>query len=253
MFYFFSKVITAFLRPLFWLMILLLWNLFTKNSRLKKRLTLVLLSLMFLCSNKIVVNELAILWEDNDQPVKFKTKTALVLGGFSNWDDKRKTLVFSSAAERLFKAIELYQKHLIDTIFISGGNASAIGKTYPEAYFARKYLVEMGIDSSKIFEESQSKSTIENAEEIKKILNHNHLQHREFLLITSAFHMKRAKACFAKNKLKVVGMPVQFIGNPSREYLISDFFFPSSQALMHFDLIVKEWFGWLGYKLARKI
>lgn len=248
-----GKLVTALMRPLLWMILIPLLAAFKlKDPKKKKRWLIVCAVIGFLCSNKIVVNELAILWETKTCELKKLPRTALVLGGFCEYDGERNKIVFTDAGERLFKAIELYNKKLIDTIIISGGTGDVFSSRNPEALYAYRYLVDMGMDSTRILYEPKSKNTDENAKNTKVLLQKiNH--HGKVLLITSAFHMKRSVACFNKQKIPVVAYPVHFISSKKRGYYFTDYFLPQSHALHRFDLISKEWVGYLAYKITGKI
>lgn len=248
-----GKLITALIRPLFWMILIPLIAAFKiKNPKKKKIWLLIAVGIGFLCSNKIVVNEFALLWETDACELKTLPKTAIVLGGFCEYDGDRKKIVFTDAGERLFKAIELYHKKQIDTIIISGGTGDVFSMRNPEAYYAYRYLADLGIDSTHILYETQSKNTDQNAINTKKLLDKmNH--HGKILLITSAFHMKRSEGCFRKREMDIVPYPVHFIGSKGRGYYFADYFLPQSHALHRFDLISKEWIGYLAYKITGKL
>jgi len=251
-FFIVSKILTTLLRPLFWLLVLLLWSFFAKKPKWKTLLVAIALALVFLSSNKVLVNELAILWEPSHLgKTAANPRVAVVLGGFSDYDEYRHEVVLTEAAARLYKAIELFKNHTIDTIIVSGGAASITGKIRPESIYARRYLIGMGIDSAKILIDTISINTYENAVETAKILKSAHSMGPVYL-ITTASHMPRAKATFSKAGIVVVPKPVQFFSNPARHYILSDWFIPSSEALRKFDAMAKEWVGVVAYKLSGK-
>jgi uncharacterized SAM-binding protein YcdF (DUF218 family) len=250
MFFIISKILVVFFRPLFWIAVLTLWALLTKNARRKKVLGIVTLCLAFLCSNKVLVNELAILWEPDKNVQENYPKTAVVLGGFANMDTYRNEVAMTEAAERIYRAMALFRSGKIDTIIVSGGAASITGKLKPESIYVRQYLLQQGFDSGRIFIDTSSKNTFENARETAKILQK--LGNRKVLLITSAFHIPRSVKCFQKAGVQVLPHSVQFISNPKRGYIFSDYVVPSSEALFHFDALIKEWVGYAVYRISGK-
>lgn len=251
MFFVVSKVFTVLLRPLFWVLIASAWAFFTKKNNRRKWLAAMAFLLIFIPSNKVIVNELAILWEPENEEIPSGVRKAVVLGGFADFDEYRRTVTMSEAAERLFKAMEMYRKHQIDTIIISGGAASITGKIRPESIYARQYMINQGIDSSIIFIDTQSINTFENAVHTEKLIRQNGMS-RSVVLITTASHMPRAKRCFKKAELDVFPKGVQYFSNPNRGYIFSDYFIPSSEALKKFDALMKEWVGYLVYRISGK-
>lgn len=229
-----------------------IWALLAKKPKTKKILLIVLISVAFLTSNKVVVNELSLMWESEIQPLQSNhPRTALVLGGYAEWDESRNKVQMAEAADRLYEAILLYKSQQIDTFIISGGAATLNKKRKPESVYVRDYLKQMGVPASIILIDSTSKNTWENAVNSKKILDaHSHAA--PVLLITSAIHMPRARRTFKKCRVNFVAYPVHFISNPARGYTIGDYLVPSTEALSQFDAIIKECVGLLVYKLSGK-
>jgi uncharacterized SAM-binding protein YcdF (DUF218 family) len=252
-FYIFSKFVIIFFRPLFWVILLPLIALFVRRPRLKKGLIITGICLGFLCSNRIFVNELALAWEPGyvkeGEPLP---RIAVVLGGFAEYDASRKTISISEEGERIYKAMELYRRGLIDTIVISGGPASYFGTQNSEAFYARRYLIALGVDSNRVFAESRSMNTHENAIN-SKILLDRIAPGRPVLIISSAFHIPRALKCFSRQGLKCKGYPVHFISKPSRGYLPGDYVIPWAPAMVEFDQLSKEWIGYFGYWVTGKL
>src|SRR5690242_13695644 len=137
MFFLISKILVVFFRPLFWIALLTLLALLTSDAKRKKVMLIIAFCLAFLCANKVLVNELAILWEPDKNPVDTYPRTAVVLGGFANKDEYRNEVVMTEAAERIFRALALYHSRKIDTIIVSGGAASITGKLRPESMYVR--------------------------------------------------------------------------------------------------------------------
>jgi uncharacterized SAM-binding protein YcdF (DUF218 family) len=251
MFFIISKILVVLIRPLFWILVLLIWALAGKKPVRRKWLLGISAGLLIVSANKVIVNELAIMWEPGANKVQTLPRTAVVLGGFSKYDEYRNQIAISEAGERLFKVVELYKSRLIDTIIISGGAASLTGQIRPESIYARIYLIKLGIDSNHIWIDSQSLNTHENALQTAAILR-KWGEIRPVTLITSAFHMKRSVKTFQKAGIPVVPMPVQFVSNPNRGYIFSDYLVPSSEALFHFDAFIKEFVGYAVYRITGK-
>ena len=194
---------------------------------------------------------MAMAWEPDEKIATHLPRIAVLLGGFSKYDEYRNPIAISEAGSRLFKAVELFNQKKIDTIIISGGAASLTGQIRPEAVYAKQYLMDLGIKYKCIFVDSTSKNTHENAVNSKKILDKLGYT-QEVLLITSAYHMRRSISTFKRADIKVIPYSVQYISNPNRGYKINDFLLPSSEALFHFDALIKEWVGFCVYKITGK-
>ena len=73
------------------------------------------------------------------------------------------------------------------------------------------------------------------------------------LLVTSAWHMSRAKLLFDRAGFDVVPAPTDFEMSCALERPVKfEDFFPSAEALMRNSYAVKEWVGNAGYRLLRR-
>lgn len=97
---------------------------------------------------------------------------------------------------RLDKAIEYHYKNPDALIVVTGGQG--VQETVTEAYAMEKYLVQNGVDNSKILKEEKAKSTFENMKYSKKILDDYFLNDYSIVVITNNFHVFRG-ATMAKN------------------------------------------------------
>lgn len=82
-------------------------------------------------------------------------------------------------------------------IILCGGLSES--NTITEAELMEKYLLEKGIDSSKIIKEDSSATTIENIENARVFLNNND----NILLISSSYHCLRARLLCIKQGINV--------------------------------------------------
>lgn len=192
-------------------------------------------------------------WET--EPVSNRGKlpgTAVVLGGYAEWDQLRNRVQFSEASDRLFSPVRLFVSGQIRTFILSGGAASLTGRTKPEADYVKPVLLGFGVPDSAILIENKSRNTHENAVFTKELLRKNGITDT-VLLVTSAFHMRRASAVFNKAGIPVKAYPVHFISDYGRGYFLPDWFMPSSEALFRFDALVKELIGYMVYDITGKL
>ena len=249
--FYLGKAFTLFLHPLTWMVLFFIVALARKKT-MPRKVYYILGLLIFLSSNKVFVNTMALSLENTAPNVENELpKTAVVLGGYCSWDDTRHTINFYPAADRLFKAIELYKKGKVNTLLLTGGIVYESKKRKSEALVAKDYLMNLGIPEKDIITEPNSKSTYENAIESQKILGK--VGEKGITLITSATHMPRAMACFKKQGLIVTPYSTDYKTSKSNSFVWFDYFIPSATALVTFDAVVKEWFGLLAYKITGKI
>jgi len=106
---------------------------------------------------------------------------------------------------RIVTAVRV-QKKLDVPIIVSGGRIYQ--NVNSEAQIARRFMVDLGVAERQIITEENARDTYENAKYTKEIcLKENY--HKP-ILITSAFHMKRALLSFKKVGLDVIPYPAGF-------------------------------------------
>jgi uncharacterized SAM-binding protein YcdF (DUF218 family) len=231
---------------------LLIWAYVTKLPERRKKLVFVSLLILFLASNKVLVNEMTRAWELEPRKEASIPETAVILGGYAEFDAHRNRVQMSDAADRLYSVVNLYQQKRIKRIILSGGSSSVTGRTKPEADYVLPILKNYGIPDSSVIKESKSRNTHENALNTAKILKEKHIE-GPILLVTSSFHMRRSMGTFTKAGIDVTPYPVHFISDYGRGYFLPDFFIPSSEALFRCDAIIKEWVGYLAYAITGKL
>lgn len=125
-------------------------------------------------------------------------------------------------ADRLDKAIDVYNKAINEPIMIpSGGRGS--DERISEADAMKEYLIKNGIPEERIITEDQSTTTFENLRNAKQIIDRRD-GCKNTVLVTSNYHVYRALRYCRKIKLKCVGVGsrVAFYYWPSamiREYI----------------------------------
>jgi len=114
--------------------------------------------------------------------------------------------------------------------------------TSKEALGVKRFFVNRGLKEENIVIEDQSRTTWENVRNVKKIVGE-----KPFFLVTSAYHMERARREFEKLGANPIPAPTDF----KREigpYTIIDYF-PNPRDLRNSNLAVHEYFGIVFYKL----
>ncbi len=218
---------------------------------------LIALGILFVTGNSVLINEMALLWEPlpyqvNGKMDMPKARVCVTLGGYSGFDHERNRMGFSNASERFFTPLKGMINQTVDTVILTGGSASVISKKYYESIYAKNLMKEFGIKENRIFIDAKSRNTYENAIETKRILDSLQVTD-SVILITSAFHMNRAEACFQKAGVKFIPYPVHYIGNATRDYDIEAFLVPSAGAINDFQTMFREWIGIISYKMTGKI
>jgi len=91
---------------------------------------------------------------------------------------------------RLDTAAKVLNKYPDIICVVAGGQGP--DETVPEAAVMKKYLVDKGIDESRIFEEAGSSTSFENLKFTKKIIEDNNLKHEDIIIVTNEYHIPRS-------------------------------------------------------------
>ncbi|MEO6537290.1 MAG: YdcF family protein [Ferruginibacter sp.] len=241
-----STVLSFFLAPVNWIVLLVIASFVIRKQRVKKicRILAVILFLVF--SNSWLLGWYARKFQP--APLALTTGTVyscgIVLGGFGS-PDAEGNGVFNGSADRFIQVLKLYKQGYISHIILSGGNGKNEMKAFREGDWAKKELITMEVPGPVIFVEDKSGNTAENAVNTKTILDSNQLK-PPYLLISSAHHLPRASMLFKKAGVSTVPFPCNFIagrGIPTLSDLI-----PDIGTLFTWQIYLKETAGYWWYR-----
>lgn len=153
----------------------------------------------------------------------------------------RGTLSGDSTA-RLAAAYRLY-RIARRPIIISGGPATPSG--IPEAEIGKRFLVKLGVRSDHIMIEIRSRDTQENAIYTKELCAGKGIS--KIVLITSAYHMKRAMILFTPIFRDVIPCPSDFKASRDQQGIRD--FFPSVESFHGTSIALHERLGILVTKI----
>jgi len=250
MFFLLSKLFTFLLLPITWLFVLLMIALFSRKPLRKKRSLLLFGLAFYVFCNSFLANEFMRVWEiapvaEDNLPVY---DAGIVLSGMMTYDITLKKYQFMHGVDRLLQAIELYKKGKIRKIVFTGGSGSLTYSYIKEGMLIKNYLLRIGIPPADLFIETESNNTHENATFTKPILD-KEFPNGKFLLITSAYHMRRSIACFKKAGIHVTPYSTDRQAG-ERKFVFDFMFIPNVDALEVWQMAIHEMVGYLIYKMA---
>lgn len=267
MFYFFSKTISYLFTPAGWLVITLLLAFFVKRDRFRRQLVVLALVIFWVLGNSFLTNELALWWEhpiqpDLAAPADSTSRVAIVLtGGIINGEKevpgkslnqtRTPRFLLGREADRIGQALYLYKTGAVQKILISGGLGDLPFQTRSvsdEGHMAAQFLLVAGVRPDDIVLENKSRNTHENALFSAPILRQRFAA-GHYVLITSAWHMNRAVACFQKEGIRVIPFPCSFIGN-RRSFVPGEWLLPHEEAFFESYYLFRELVGYVTYKLV---
>jgi len=208
-----SKYLTLLVYPLSLSLLLLLLALVCGLLRLARTRTFFLLlgfGWLYLCSTAPFADFLSGILEkgyvSRAMSVVEQADAIVLLGGATRGDTHMSTLAdLNQRADRLVHAVALYKAGKAPVVLVSGGSATG---ARPEAKQIKDLLEIMGVPARRILLENVSRNTRENAQFSAQILKSRDI-HR-ILLVTSAYHMRRARALFEAEGLSVIPAPTDF-------------------------------------------
>lgn len=237
--------------PLTWILICLAFALFSKKeNRRKKALVLTAVLLLFF-TNPFIVNCAYLGWEC--PPTSFNSlqryDAAIILTGFTGQDKSPHDRVYTNkGADRILLPLRLYKEGYFKNFIITGGSGSLLKKHSTEADELKQILLHAGVPEQNIFIEDKSRNTHENAQFSKRLLE-KHPAFQQLLLVTSAFHMRRAKGCFAKEKIMADSFPADFYSSDI-SFTPDRLLIPQESALYLWQRLLHEMLGYITYKAA---
>ena len=159
-----------------------------------------------------------------------KTET----GGLNEWGDP----------DRFFGGIELFKAGKANQIIFTGAKMPWADKEQEtEGESLKKYAIEMGVPDSAIKISGLVTTTEDESKEVRKLLPTSN----KIILVTSAFHMPRAKQLFEKQGFNVVAFPVDSKVSLEGKTIID--YLPEADSFKRSETGIRELIGRLFYKL----
>ena len=116
--------------------------------------------------------------------------------------------------DRFLAGIDLYKENKSNRLIFTGGKNPLTSDLPPEGDIYIKEAISMGLPKKDLFTTYSVNNTLQEAKAIKKLLNNElPLIQKRIILVTSAFHMKRAKKVFENEGIIVQPYPVDFKSN----------------------------------------
>lgn len=142
-----------------------------------KVITVILMVIVY-----IVINVAGIcIYSTKDE--KCKADVAIVLGAAAYEGE-----VSPVYRERINHGITLYKEGYVEKIIVTGGIGEGNDKS--DAYYAKKYAIQMGVPADDILTEDTSTITEENLENAKVIMEQK--GYETAIIVSDPLHMKRA-------------------------------------------------------------
>ena len=239
------KILPLLVSPLSIVLIIILIGTFFKS----KKISLLGLLILIFCSLPIISNKLIFYLEKDYslQSIKdvSKSDAIVVLSGMISTIKTKEKLSyeFNGSIDRILSGIDLIKKDKASFLILTNGKMPwSIG--IPEGEYLKDFSIKYGIPEDKILLTDDVQNTDQEAKAVAKLLNTNKVT---IILVTSAFHMPRAKKVFEAANIKVIPFAVDFKTQIKKITIID--FIPSADSLKDTSHFFREMIGRLYYNL----
>ncbi len=155
----------------------------------------------------------------------------------------------NSSGDRMVETAILARRFPQAKVVVSGGNGSLFLDGEGDADTAPRLLGALGVSADRMILEDKSRNTYENA-----IFSGRLVQPKPgetWLLITSAFHMPRAKALFDKAGFPTIPWPVDY--RTTGKEGVGFYRDNPVDSLQTTTMAIREWIGLFAYRLSGRI
>jgi uncharacterized SAM-binding protein YcdF (DUF218 family) len=236
--FFLSEFIPILLSPLVFLGGLIAFSLLLR----KRFIGLAALAGLWLLSLNVVSGHITRLLEGDNRLTSVQSAPAaeaiVVLGGMTSLQQSQAGFVreWEEGADRFWGGVELFKAGKAPTLVFTGGRMPWSPVKETEGEWLALQASRIGVPANRIQVSGEARNTAQEATAVAALL-----KTRKILLVTSAFHMPRAKKIFEDAGFQVTPFSVDSRkrADPTRW---SDFI-PSAQALRRNSEAIREWMG----------
>ncbi len=237
------KILPIFVLPIMVFIIVIFIGLI-KN---KKKLIYIAIGVLYIISTPIFSNNFFKLVEGNEYRKPISTidsaDAIVVLSGMLEINEVGdSTYVEWGDPDRFYGGIELFKAGKAQKLVFTGGKMPWDKAKKTEGEVLKKYAMSNGIPSEKILVTKNVENTADEAVAVKELISPS----RKIILVTSAYHMYRAKRLFEKQGFEVILFKVDYRSVRNEEIVIMDFF-PDADSIKLTETGIREIIGRLFY------
>ena len=144
--------------------------------------------------------------------------------------------------DRFFGGIALFKAGKAQKLVFTGGKMPWNKAKKTEGEVLKEYAVSNGIPNEKIFVTKDVENTADEAVAVKELISPS----KRIILVTSAYHMLRAKRLFEKQSFEVIALKVDFKASGNNQVTFMDFL-PSAINLELTEIGIREIIGRIYY------
>ena len=239
------KIFPLIFSPLMLIIVLIIFGVIINS----KKISLIGIFILIICSLPIVSDKLIAYLESDYQLTKpsniISTDAIVVLSGMTRAINSKDGLdyEFSEASDRIFAGINLFKEKKAPKLILTRGKLPwSVG--IPEGEYLKDIVIKNGISENNILLTENVENTDQEAKAIKKLLS---IDKPKVILVTSAFHIPRARIVFEAAGINVVPFAVDFQKESSKQTFMS--FMPSAKSFYDTSFFVREMIGRVYYNI----
>jgi uncharacterized SAM-binding protein YcdF (DUF218 family) len=237
------KILPALLSPTV-IGIVLLAILFFRGRHWKSLLVLVAVSILITpVMSNLAVRYIEKDWGSTTPEQAEKTDAIIVLNGILRYGKNPEQFEWKDA-DRFFGGIDLFKEGKGDLLIFTKGLLPWSKNSISEGQILKARAIEFGIPEKHILLTDYARNTEQEAISARQILPDTI---QRITLVTSAYHMNRAKLVFEKSGLVVNPYPVDFKQNYDQFTAVD--LVPSAKALHDWSWVYREIMGRMYYQL----
>ena len=152
--------------------------------------------------------------------------------------------------DRFIAGINLFKNQKATKIIFTNGDLYNENKFFLEGDIYTNEAIKLGVPSKSILRTGKVFKTLDEARVIKTSFSNLFNDNNKIILVTSAFHMTRAKKIFERNNFHVIPYPVDFKFDYSKkgEFKRLANYIPSPQSISNTSRVFREYLGRIVYK-----
>ena len=239
------KILPTFVLPIMLVIILILIGLMKK----KKKLIYIAIGVLYIISTPIFSNNFFKLVEGNEyrKPISAidSADAIVVLSGMLEINEVGdSTYIEWGDPDRFFGGLDLFKARKANKLVFTGGKMPWDNVQKTEGEVLKEYAIKNVIPQENILITKDVENTADEAKAVKELIGSK----KKIILVTSAYHMNRAKKLFEKQGFNVVPYKVDFKTTRNKEIKLLDFL-PNADNLRDTETGIRELIGRLYYYL----
>ena len=239
------KILPTFVLPIMLVITVILIGLI----RNKKKLIYTSIGVLYIISTPIFSNNFFKLIEGNEyrKPISAidSADAIVVLSGMLEINEVGdSTYIEWGDPDRFFGGLDLFKAGKANKLVFTGGKMPWDKVQKTEGEVLKEYAIKSGIPQENILITKDVENTADEAKAVKDLIG----SQKKIILVTSAFHMYRAKRLFEKQGFNIVPYKVDFKTKRNKEITLLDFL-ASADNLRNTETGIRELIGRIFYSI----